>query len=42
MESDLAGFALRGQPAQECQPHVHRMEDVALLQPDGWMVDTPQ
>ena len=34
-ESDLAGFALKGQPAQECQPHVHRIIDVALVQPDG-------
>lgn len=31
VESDLAGFALRGQPAQECQPHVHRIIDVALM-----------
>lgn len=35
VESDLAGFALKGQPAQECQPHVHRIIDVALMQPDG-------
>ena len=34
-ESDLAGFALRGQPAQECQRHVHRITDVALLHPPG-------
>ena len=35
MESDLVGFVLRGQPAQECQLHVHRMTDVALMQPAG-------
>ena len=35
MESDLVGFVLRGQPAQECQLHVHRITDVALMQPAG-------
>ena len=34
-ESDLAGFVLGGQPAQECQLHAHRITDVALLQPPG-------
>ena len=34
-ESDLAGFALGGQPAQECQPHVHLITDVALMHPPG-------
>ena len=34
-ESDLVGFVSRGQPAQECQLHVHRKEDVALRQPPG-------
>ena len=28
-ESDLAGFVLRGQPAQECQLHVHRITAVS-------------
>ena len=41
-ESDLAGFVLRGQQAQECQLHVHRITDVELMHPPGWMVDTPQ
>ena len=35
IELDLVGFVLRGPPAQECQLHVHRMTDVALLQPAG-------
>ena len=35
MESDLDGFVLRVQPAQECQLHVHRITDVTLLQPAG-------
>ena len=30
-ESDLDGFVLRAQPAQECQLHVHRITDAALL-----------
>ena len=34
-ESDLVGFVLRVQPAQECQLHVHHITDVALLQPAG-------
>ena len=41
MESYLAGFVLRGQPAQECQLHVHLDTDAALNPPAGWMVDTP-
>ena len=35
MESDLAGFVLRGPPVQECQLHVHLQPDVALPQPGG-------
>ena len=35
VESDLVGFVSRGQPAQECQLHVHRIEDVALMHPPG-------
>ena len=34
-ESDLAGFVLRGQQAQECQLHVHRITDVELMHPPG-------
>ena len=41
-DSDLVGFVLRGPPVQECQRHVHLQTDVALMQPAGWMVDTPQ
>ena len=32
---DLVGFVLRGQPARDCQLHVHRKTDVALRQPPG-------
>ena len=35
VESDLAGFVLRGPPAQECQLPVHRISDVAQMHPDG-------
>ena len=35
MESYLAGFVLRGQPAQECQLHVHLDTDAALNPPAG-------
>ena len=35
VESDLVGFVLRVQPAQECQLRVHHITDVALLQPAG-------
>ena len=35
MESDLVGFVLRGQPAQECQLHVHLYTDVAQVHPAG-------
>ena len=35
IESDLVGFVSRGPPAQECQLDVHRITDVALLQPVG-------
>ena len=35
VESDLGGSVSRGQPAQDCQLHVHRIEDVALMQPHG-------
>ena len=35
VESDLAGFVLRDQPAQECQLHVHLHTDAALMQPAG-------
>ena len=35
MESDLVGFVLKGQPVQECQLHVHRITDAALMQPAG-------
>ena len=35
MESDLVGFVLKGQPAQECQLHVHHISDAALMQPAG-------
>ena len=35
VESDLAGFVLRGPPVQEWQLHVHLQVDVALPQPDG-------
>ena len=34
-ESDLDGSVLRGQPAQECQLHVHRITDAALICPPG-------
>ena len=32
---DLVGFVLRGQPARDCQLHVHRKTDVVLRQPPG-------
>ena len=32
---DLVGFVLRGQPARDCQLHVHRKTDVGLRQPPG-------
>ena len=32
---DLVGFVLRGQPAHDCQLHVHRKTDVALRQLPG-------
>ena len=32
---DLVGFVLRGQPAHDCQLHVHRKTDAALRQPPG-------
>ena len=35
VDSDLAGFVLRAQQAQECQLHVHQHTDVALMQPAG-------
>ena len=35
VDSDLVGFVLRGQPAQEWQLHVPRITDVALLEPAG-------
>ena len=35
MESDLVGFVLRVPPVQECQLHVHRITDAALLCPPG-------
>ena len=42
MESDLDGSVSKGPQAQECQLHVHLPIDVTLMQPAGWMVDTPQ
>ena len=35
VELDLVGFVSRGQPAQDCQLHVHRITDVELMQPPG-------
>ena len=35
VDLDLVGFVLRGQPAHDCQLHVHRKTDVALMQPAG-------
>ena len=35
VESDLDGSVSRGPPVQECQRHVHRIIDVALMQPPG-------
>ena len=42
MEWDLDGSVSKGPQAQECQLHVHLPIDVTLMQPAGWMVDTPQ
>ena len=35
VDSDLVGFVLRAQQAQECQLHVHLHTDVALMHPAG-------
>ena len=40
--SALDGFVLKGQPAQECQLHVHLAIGVALILQAGWRVVTPQ
>ena len=36
------GSVLKGQPAQECQLHVHLTKGVALIFQAGWRVATPQ
>ena len=42
VQSDLDGSVSKGPQARECQLHVQLPIGVTLMQPAGWMVDTPQ